>query len=67
MFELKIKTASDVSKKAVVNNKGQHPMDGHGFEVRKVLGYVTSLMELGVTSGVLSDSKGNEIGEWRYE
>lgn len=67
MFELKIKTAGDTLCKAAVNRKGEHPLDGCGFEVRPILEYVSSLMEAGITSGVLKDRKGNKVGEWRYE
>lgn len=68
MFELKIKTAGDAFRDiAVVNHKGEYPLDGYGFEVRRLLNYVSGCMEAGITDGVLIDTNGNKVGEWRYE
>ena len=67
MFEVKIKTAGDTLRTAAVNHKGEHPLDGYGFEVRRMLDYVSGCMEAGITDGVLIDTNGNKVGEWRYE
>lgn len=68
MFELKIKTAGDAFRDtAVVNHKGEHPLDECGFEVRRLLEYVASCIEYGITDGILRDTNGNKVGEWRYE
>ena len=68
MFELKIKTPGDPPVgKAAVNHKGLYPGCGYGFDIRSVLEYVSSMMEMGITNGVLNDINGKKIGEWRYE
>ena len=68
MFEVKIMTAGDAFRDtSVVNRKGEHPLDGCGSEVRRLLSYVSACIEVGINDGVLRDVNGNKVGEWRYE
>ena len=68
MFVLKVRTFNDAFREVgLVTNNGESPLAGHGFDVRQTLEYVAGLMEAGITSGVLTDTEGNKIGEWDYD
>lgn len=56
MFTLKIKTWGAAFQDDCSNH-----------EVRRLLTYVAGLLDAGITSGVLMDTNGNKVGEWRYD